>query len=204
MSPRHSAIAANDTRESIIKLSVEQASINGLEGLTIGSLANSLGMSKAGLIGPFGNRLGLQLATLQQACEQFEAAIVQPALTHPAGLPRLKATLEAWIDYLADCPFPNGCFVTAAATELDGRPGPLRDRLANELQRWLGFLRQNVQQAQQEGELALELSPDDLVQQLVGIAMATNQSIQLLADDSAAQRARRLMAITLSLSQPLG
>lgn len=197
MSPRHSAIAAQDTRESIVQLSVNEASVNGLEGLTIGTLAGTLGMSKAGLIGPFGNRLGLQLATLKRACAQFEAAIVQPALTESPGLSRLRATLAAWIDYLADCPFPNGCFVTAAAVELDGRPGPLRDELVDLLQRWIDFLRHNVQEAQQQGKLNAELPPDDVVQQLLGIAMATNQAIQLFHDPDAAKRAGRLMSATI-------
>ena len=95
--------------------------------------------------------------------------------------------------YLQTSPFPNGCFITAASCELDGLDGPLRDRLAEVVTDWHAFLLRQVQVAQRDGDIATDREPADLVQLLVGLAMAANQGVQLLNDDGAVDRARALM-----------
>lgn len=178
---------------------VAEASRIGLEGLTIGALADRLGMSKAGLIGPFGSREGLQSATLEQAGQIFRATVIAPLANLPPGKVRLARLIDAWIDYLAECPFPGGCFVTAASTELDGRPGPLRDRLRTAVADWRTFLTTEITAAQ--AELPGPRRPAaEIATALVGISMAVNQEIQLLDDRSAARRGRAAMRSATGLA----
>ncbi|MFI8824651.1 TetR/AcrR family transcriptional regulator [Streptomyces sp. NPDC053431] len=201
---RKSAEEARRTRERIVEVAVHQASALGLSGLTIGALAETLDMSKAGVVGPFGSRAELQLAALEKAVEMFTAAVVAPGRAAGAGLPCLHAVIDAWCAYLAAGPFPNGCFVTAAACELDGRPGELRARLYDTVTRWRSFLAAQITTAQAAGDLDPDLDPEDLVSLLTGLAAAANQEIQLLGDERAAPRARRLMRAALASHRPPG
>src|SRR3954447_15188808 len=115
--PRRSNAEAAQTRASIIDRAVRTASIEGLEGVTIGRLADDLGMSKAGVIGHFGNKTDLQRAAFHQAQKIFTAEVWERAQDEPAGLPRLCAVTDAWIEHVAHSPFPGGCFVCTVATE---------------------------------------------------------------------------------------
>ncbi|WP_141578956.1 TetR/AcrR family transcriptional regulator [Actinomadura sp. WMMA1423] len=192
MSPRHSAAEAARTRERIVRAAVLDASRLGLEGLTVGSLAQRLDMSKAGLVGPFGSRERLLMAALEQACQVFRAAVVDPLEGLPPGPERLARFIDGWVDYLADCPFPGGCFLTAASSELDGRPGPLRDRLREIVAAGRRALAAEVAAAQ--AALPGPHRPaEEVATTLVGLSMAANQEIQLLEDPSAAARAREAM-----------
>src|SRR3954462_4353988 len=121
--PRRSNAEAAQTRASIIDRAVRTASIEGLEGVTIGRLADDLGMSKAGVIGHFGNKTDLQRAALQEARRIFTAEVWTPAEAKPDGLPRLRAVCDAWIGHITHSPFPGGCFMCTAATEWDSREG---------------------------------------------------------------------------------
>ncbi|MET9959500.1 TetR/AcrR family transcriptional regulator [Streptomyces sp. NPDC006326] len=199
---RKSAEEARRTRDRIVGVAVTHASSAGLSGLTIGSLAETLDMSKAGVVGPFGSRAGLQLAALDQAVEMFTEAVVAPGRAAEPGLPCLYALIDSWCAYLADSPFPNGCFVTAASCELDGQPGDLRARLYEAVTRWRRFLAEQITAAVAAGDLAPELDPEELVSTLTGLAMAANQEIQLLGDEGAAGRARRLMRAALAHHRP--
>ncbi|MEV0198553.1 TetR/AcrR family transcriptional regulator [Nonomuraea sp. NPDC050691] len=195
---RRSAEAARQTRDRIVATGVTKASTDGLDALTIGSLAQALGMSKAGVVGPFGSRADLQLAVLGKAADMFIAAVVAPSEKAEPGLRRLRAVIGLWCGYLDGGPFPNGCFVTAASCELDGRPGELRSFLLGVVARWRAFLREQVVIAQAAGDIATTLDADDLVTTLTGIAMAANQEIQLLGDPAAPARARRLMLAAIA------
>src|SRR3954454_18450040 len=115
--PRRSNAEAAQTRASIIDRAVRTASIDGLEGVTIGRLADDLGMSKAGVIGHFGNKADLQRAALHQARRIFTTEVWEQAEHKPPGLPRLNAICEAWIDHITNSPFPGGCFMCTVATE---------------------------------------------------------------------------------------
>ncbi|MFQ6397537.1 TetR/AcrR family transcriptional regulator [Nocardia sp. KC 131] len=198
MSPRSSLAEAARTRERIVLIAVEEASRVGLEGLTIGSLADLLGMSKAGVIGPFGSRQALQSAALEQAGRIFRAAVIAPLAGLPPGSARLAGLIDAWIDYLAECPFPGGCFVTAVSTELDGRPGPLRDRLRVVITDWRTFLTATIAAAQAE-TTASHRPATEVATVLLGISMAVNQEVQLLDDHTAAQRGRAAMRAAAGL-----
>lgn len=147
-------------------------------------------MSKSGVVGPFGSRAELLSAALGDAVEVFHDAVIAPLDGKPAGPARLQLLIDSWMDYLADCPFPGGCFVTAASIELDGRPGPLRDELAECIRAWRSFLAGEVVR----GCSGLsDADADRIVMTLIGIAMATNEAVQLLRDPDAPNTGREAM-----------
>src|ERR1700761_7035781 len=113
------------TRESILRVAVDLASVEGLEGLTIGHLAAELRMSKSGLFAHFGSKQELQLATIAAAAERLKGKVIEPALEFPDGAPRLRAMADRYLDQLGD--YSGGCFWTATSVEYDDRPGPVRD-----------------------------------------------------------------------------
>src|SRR5215203_5603279 len=118
------------TREAILRTAVSLATIDGLEGLSIGNLAHALDMSKSGIYAHFGSKLDLQLATVDEASRIFRAEVIEPALAAPAGLGRLVAICDAFFDYLGRRTFPGGCFFAGAALEMGTRPGPVRQQVA--------------------------------------------------------------------------
>ena len=183
---------------AIVEHGTRQASIEGLEGMTIGRLAGALGLSKAGVIGPFGSKQALQLAVLGEAVRVFTEEVWVPVAGLPAGRARLRAVSEHWIAYLSDCPLPGGCFITTASTEWDAREGPVRDAVAVAQRRWLDTLRADAEVAVRAGELPDTTDPTELAFALNGIAMSLNQAIQLFNDDAAPDRARRTMARLLA------
>lgn len=189
--PRRSVAEARKTHDSIVARAVDLASLEGLEGLTIGRLAGELDMSKAGVIGHFGTKEALQLAALEQANEIFRREVWDRAAGEEAGLPRLRAIAEAWISYLERDVFPGGCFLTAASTEWDGREGPVRDAIASSLDLWRRLLRREAREAGYE-------DPDQVAFELGGIAVGLNQALQLFGDRSAGRRARRAVERVLS------
>jgi AcrR family transcriptional regulator len=110
------------TRESILDAAVDLASVEGLDGLTIGRLASALGMSKSGLFAHFGSKEELQLATIEAASEIYIREVIAPARDAERGLPRLVALMDHWLDYLRREVFKGGCFFDAARSEYDSRP----------------------------------------------------------------------------------
>lgn len=190
MSPRSSIQEAARTRARIVQAAVDRASAVGLEGVTVRELAADLGMSKSGVLGPFASRGQLLETVFDNAVATFRAVVIEPVLARPRGRDRLLALLDRWVDYLGDCPFPGGCFLTTASVELDNRAGPLRDRTAATVARWLAFLTDEAHAARPDSSLGLAR---DLASTLNGIAMSANQEVQLLADPSAVARARRAM-----------
>lgn len=170
--------------------------------MTIGRLADALGLSKAGVIGPFGSKQALQLAVLRQAVRIFVEHVWTPAAHRAAGRARLLAVCEAWIAYLTDCPLPGGCFITTASTEWDAREGPVRDAVADAQRRWLDTLRADAEVAVRAGELPADTDPAELAFELNGVAMSLNQAVQLFGDAQAPDRARRAVERRLAPPAP--
>ncbi|MDX3095788.1 TetR/AcrR family transcriptional regulator [Streptomyces sp. ME01-24h] len=200
MSPRKSAAEARHTRERIIERSVAVASVEGLEGLTIGRLAADLGISKSGLLGHFGTKEALQIAALRRASEIFTRAVWVPAAGAAAGLARLTAICEAWVTYLdrEREAFPGGCLFTASAVEFDGREGPVRDAVARLYAVWRRRLTRDIRAAVDAGELPATTDPEQLVFELNGIYFSLNHAVQLFGDRTAPDRARRALRRVLS------
>ena len=178
------------SRAAVLERSVQMASRDGLEGLTIGALAADLGVHKSSVHALFGSKEELQLATLAAARAILVEHVVSPGLSSEAGLPRLHAMGEAWWDYLAADVFAGGCFLCAASAEMDGRPGPLRDAVASVMREWIAVLRANIEAAIAAQELAGGIDPSALAFRLNALGMAANWQKQLLKDPSGIEQAR--------------
>jgi AcrR family transcriptional regulator len=176
---------------------VEVASVVGLEGLTIGGLAEQLGMSKSGLVGRFGSKEELQLNALELAVDIFRRTVYEPAAAYPAGLARLNAICDAWIEYLGHPPFPGGCFLTTASVEFDARRGPVNQAVKDAMNRWLRVLEREAKAALENGELADDTDPKDIAFTINALAVGANCHYQLHRDRRALKRARRAMAVAL-------
>jgi AcrR family transcriptional regulator len=198
MSPRHSNAVAAETRESIVREAVQRASREGLEALTIGTLAADLDMSKAGVIGPFGSKEALQLAAIEAGNAIFRREVWEPVAELEPGLERLTAICDAWLAHLSGGVFPGGCFITAAAAEFDGRPGPVRDAVNSTLTLWLRVLAGEAKAAVANGELPAGTDPRQVAFELNSIAMGVNQGLQLRSDPRAVQHGRRAMERVLA------
>ena len=197
---RRSALQVAGSRAQTLDAAVELASVVGLEGLTIGRLADQLDMSKSGLVGRFGSKQRLQLAALELAADIFRHAVYEPAAARSPGLERLGAICDAWIAYLGHPPLPGGCFLTTASVEFDGRPGPVNQAVKDVMNRWLRVLEREARAAVENGELAPGTDPEDIAFTINALAVGANCHYQLHRDAHALERARRAMALMLSSS----
>lgn len=192
------------TRQAILELAMDLASVNGLEGLTIGSLAEAAGLSKSGLFAHFGSKEDLQLATVGAAREVFQEQVFLPALKVPRGLRRLCAMISAWIGYAENGPFRGGCFFAAAAAEFDGRPGPVKDLVADCMGEWRRALVRLAREAKEAGELTSSADPEQLAFEWFALAMGANGIYQLQADPQAFAMLRRAVRDRLKAHLPPG
>ena len=190
--PRRSATAVADTRAEVLDVALRRASIDGLEGITIGRLADEAAMSKSGLHGLFGSKDELQAATFERAVEHFTQEVWLPVAKREPGLPRLLALIDRWIAYHRRRALPGGCFVTTATIEFDARPGPLRDAVAHARRRMHAALEADIRTAVEAGDLSAGTNPADVAFTLYALASAASQAIQL-DEPGAAARARRCM-----------
>ncbi|HKS23800.1 MAG TPA: TetR/AcrR family transcriptional regulator [Thermoanaerobaculia bacterium] len=179
------------TRASILQRAVDLASVEGLEGLTIGRLAEELGMSKSGLFAHFGSKEELQLAAIESAGQRFVDTVVKPAIEAPRGYPRLVAICNSWLDYLRRRVFPGGCFFAAASFEFDGRPGVVRDAVKQQMEDWFGALERAIRMAKDEGHLDADVDPAQLAFELNSLFFGANFAYNLRHDEEAFARARR-------------
>lgn len=178
------------TRRAILRKAVNIASVEGLEGLTIGKLASALGISKSGLFAHFGSKEDLQCAAVDEAREIFVEIVVRPA-SQFEGLRRLRSLCENWIAYGEDRVFPGGCFFSAASLEFDDRPGRVRDRIVGLMQRWLGNLEQTAREAQAAGEIRKEVDVRQLAFEIQALAMGANWSSRLFRDPTIFRSVRK-------------
>lgn len=179
-----------DTRDAILRRAVSLASVVGLEGLTIGGLANEMGLSKSGLISHFGTKETLQLSVLQAAAQMFGSRVVVPARREPAGEDRVRALFNKWLEWPASQDLPGGCPFVTATTELDDRPGVLRFFL-NKVQRdWIDVVQESVRDAKEQGQFRKELDPAQFTFDMFAIFQAFHAYASLLNDRTAEGRAR--------------
>ncbi len=178
------------TRQSILERALRLSSQVGLEGLTIGRLADELGLSKSGLFAHFRSKESLQIQVLEFAAEHFIDGVVRPALQMPRGEPRVRALFERWLSWARSSPLPGGCIFVAAATELDDRPGPVRDELVRSQREWLKALARSAALAVQEGHFHPETDNRLFAHEFYGILLAYHHAARLLAEPSAEAWAR--------------
>jgi len=191
--PRRPATAVAETRAAVTEAAVERASVNGLEGLTIGGLADEVDMRKSSLFSLFGSKEDLQVATLEAAVRDFRAEVWGPVAHEAPGLPRLLALCDSWLAYHERESLPGGCFLTTATVEFDARPGPLRDAVAETMDLWLGTLAREAATAIDAGELPIDADPADIAFQLNALAAAASYGFQLSRNREVFTRARRSM-----------
>ncbi len=195
MPGRRSDAEARDTRAAIVRRAADLASAEGLEGLTIGQLAGELEMSKAGVIGHFGSKEELQLATLDFAAEIFRERIWAPAEHLPEGLPRLLAICDGWVRYADQPSFPGGCFIAAASFEFDGREGRVHDAVAALTARWRRVLEREIAKAVEAGDLPETTDPAQAAWGLEALAAGMNPARQLHGDDPAGWSLRAMRSV---------
>jgi len=177
------------TRGAILDEALRIASKLGLEGLTIGSLADATGMSKSGLFAHFGSREDLQLAVLEHAAQLYGEKVFVPVLKIERGLPRLRALFERWLDWTLESGLPGGCIMISTAIEYDDRPGPIRDAAIENQHRGNAITQKAVRLAIEEGHLAAGTDPEQISFEMLGIVLASHNHRRLLGDKEARKRA---------------
>jgi AcrR family transcriptional regulator len=189
------------TRAAILDESARLATIDGLEGLSIGRLARATGMSKSGLYAHFGSKLDLQLATIEAARETFVAEVLRPALRAPAGIERLLAACEEYLSHIERRVFPGGCFFSAAVVDVGTRPGPVHDAIVAQRVEWLALLERLAREAAELGELEPGADPVQLAFEFQALLVAANTSFILQGDPGAFERARIAIHARLRVAQ---
>lgn len=178
------------TRSSILDAALTLAAHDGLEGLSIGALAEATGMSKSGVFAHFGSREELQIAVIRTYHERFEAEVFRPALGAPRGLPRLRTLLDHWIAQITR-ELDSGCLYISGAVEFDDRPGAVRDALVSMVEAWRTALRRAVEQARDSGHLRADTDIDQLLFELHGLILALHHDTRFLHRPEAIVQVRR-------------
>ncbi len=191
------------SKAAILDAAAKLATLEGLDGLSIGRLADHIGMSKSGLFAHFGSKEELQLATVDHAAALFVAEVIDPARAAPRGLARVWALCDHMIDYAERQVFPGGCFFAATSFEFNNQPGPVRDRIEEMLRSWHSYLEHAVQQAQEAGELDSALDAREIAFQLDAFAQASNAQYQLFRELRVFDEARRAVTTRLESLRPV-
>jgi AcrR family transcriptional regulator len=200
--PRRQRSDGIRSREAILRQAARLATVEGIEGLSIGRLADSVGMSKSGLFAHFRSKEELQLATIETADAIFRAEVVDPALRTSPGTARLRALCEAFLAHLERGVFPGGCFFASVAAEIDTHPGPVRDRAMATVASWIGELEAAVADAQADNELDPGADTAQIAFELDAYLLLANAQYVATSDPSALDRARRAIDRLLESTTP--
>lgn len=180
----------DETRRTILDHALAQASRVGLEGITIGQLAEELDLSKSGLFAHFRSKEALSLAILDHASERFTDKVIRPALKAPRGEPRLRELFDRWCRWPEESGLPGGCFFVPAMSELDDRPGPARDRLVAMQRDLVETLATVVRGAITEKHFRTDTDPEQMAQELYALVLALHLYTRLLQDPKARRRTK--------------
>jgi AcrR family transcriptional regulator len=176
------------SRRTILEAAAKLATVEGLDGLSIGRLADHIGMSKSGLFAHFGSKEELQLATIEMAVELFRDEVTAPAESVVEPLDRMETLCERFIGYLARRVFPGGCFFAAAAAEFDTHPGPVQDRIAETHDDWMHLLEELTAQAKADGSVAASEDPIQVAFEIDAYLLMANMAFVLHDDPTALDR----------------
>jgi AcrR family transcriptional regulator len=185
------------TRAAILDAALGLASHMGLEGLSIGALADVAQMSKSGVFAHFGSREELQISVIREYHARFEEEVFFPAIREPRGLPRLRALFERWIRRVS-VELDSGCIYISGAVEFDDRPGPVRDALAGMVRTWHATLERAIRLSIEQGHLRAETDPTQMLFELHGLILALHHDARFLRIPGALDRARAGFERTLS------
>ena len=192
------------SRAAVLDRSVQLASVYGLEGLTIGTLAVDLGVHKSTVHALFGSKEALQLETVSAARTVLIDQVIVPTLQSEPGRDRLSALGDAWCGYLATDVFSGGCFLCAASAEMDGRPGPVRDAVESVMREWIDVLAVTIEHTIRRKELRSDIDPAALAFRLNALGMAANWQRQLLHEAAGVEYARSAWHAELERCSPAG
>jgi AcrR family transcriptional regulator len=181
------------TRQAIVEHAARMASRVGLEGLTIGALADDLELSKSGLFAHFKSKEALQLQVLEFGIARFVETVIKPGLAAPRGEKRVKALFEHWMEWPKSSGLA-GCMFVAFAAELDDQPGPVRERLVHSQKEWLEVLATAVRTGVTQGEFRRDLDAEQFAHEMYGIMLAGHHAARLLRSRGAVDRTRRAFA----------
>ncbi|MBA3597902.1 MAG: TetR/AcrR family transcriptional regulator [Methylibium sp.] len=178
------------TRAAILDAALGLASQIGLEGLSIGALAECTRMSKSGVFAHFGSREELQISVIREYHHRFEEEVFHPALLEPRGLPRLRGLFERWVMRVS-VEIDSGCIYISGAVEFDDRPGPVRDALASMVRTWHGALERAIGIAVEEGHLRADADPMQMLFEIHGLILALHHDARFMRNPGAIERAGR-------------
>ncbi|MBU3737931.1 MAG: TetR/AcrR family transcriptional regulator [Rhodoferax sp.] len=184
------------TRQAIVDAALALASQIGLEGLSIGALAEVTRMSKSGVFAHFGSREELQISVIREYHARFAEEVFRPALQLPRGLPRVRALFDHWMQRVA-VEIQSGCIFISGAVEFDDRPGPVRDALASSVRDWLSTLDRAVLQARQEGHLLESADAQQMAFEIHGLILALHYEARFLKNPASIARAHQGFAHVL-------
>jgi AcrR family transcriptional regulator len=190
------------TRADILHIAWQRALHVGLEGLSIGTLAADVGMSKSGLFAHFGSKEGLQIALLEHAAAQFVEDVVRPALRAPRGEPRLRELYARWLEWATVNLKVGGCLFSSAAWEFDDRPGPVRDRLAVILGDWVDAIERAVKISIEEGHLRSDIDTAEIAQHIHSLQLGMHLHTRLFYSPGARERAEHAFERLLLTLRP--
>jgi AcrR family transcriptional regulator len=188
--PSKTAHKGQATRAAILDAALGLASHMGLEGLSIGALAEVTQMSKSGVFAHFGSREELQISVVREYHARFEDEVFHPALAEPRGLPRLRGLFVRWVKRVS-VEIDSGCIYISGAVEFDDRPGPVRDALASMVRAWHGALERSIQIAIEEGHLQPDTDATQMLFELHGLILALHHDARFLRLPGAIDRAQR-------------
>lgn len=188
--PHRSLHKGQQTRTAILEAALGLSSHMGLEGLSIGALAEVMGMSKSGVFAHFGSREELQISVIREYHAKFEEEVFYPAMADPRGLPRLVALFQRWVRRVS-VEIDSGCIYISGAVEFDDRPGPVRDALASMVHAWHDALGRAIGLAMSEGHLTADTEPAQLLFEVHGLILALHHDARFLRDPDAVGRARK-------------
>ena len=178
------------TKAAIVDAALGLATQIGLEGLSIGALAEVARMSKSGVFAHFGSREELQISVIREYHDRFESEVFYPALSCARGMPRLQSLFDNWMQRTST-EIDSGCIYISGAVEFDDRPGSVRDALASSVNTWLNALQRAVAQAQKENHLADKADPIQVAFEIHGLILALHYDARFLRNPGAADRARK-------------
>jgi len=190
------------SRQTILRAAANLATVDGLEGISIGNLAAHIGMSKSGLYAHFGSKEELQLATVDTAGDIFAAEVIEPAETIADPLEQLRALFDRFLSYLERRVFPGGCFFASVEVEFGTRPGAVQDRITAVQQGWRGRLERLIREAQAAGSLDAAEDPAQLAFELDSYLLMGNTGFVLHEDPAHLHRARTAIERRLRQSGP--
>ena len=190
------------SRATILREAARLATVEGIDGLSIGRLAEAVGMSKSGLFAHFGSKEELQLATIETAGEVFAEQVLEPAADAATGLERLQKLADGFLRHVEGGVFPGGCFFASVAAEMDTHPGPVRDLAVQVTSDWLAQLETAVRDAQAEGAIDPSEDPAQLAFELDAYLLLANAQYVISRESTPFDRARRALEQRLAVAAP--